>query len=266
MSATSIDLAIGDLLTNTPKYGEHNPASFAFLLAQGDLVVPQVVSAIEERVGQLDGGDDPSPFFGLRAAIELLAELNSELSRAALVKLLNTDWQRSRNISIYGYAIKALDRCGNADVVPGLIEAAGGPCVKYWPEKFAVLYVLARKLGGHLPVSPAQAVKVASSLPFTEEALGVIDDFAPDFSGWPAGTRCAFLWFYAARVADVRGKDAALPYYAASVFANPERDTAAWSKFPGTVRSVSEARNLARKYPLAEPFGPPAQKKGWHLW
>lgn len=166
---------------------------------------------------------------------------------------------------MYSDFIDAIARCGNADLVPGLIQAANGPCIRYRSENLVDLYLLARKLGGRIPVSADQAVKIASDLPFEDEALRVIDDFAKDIPNWPSGRRCAFFWFYGIRVEDVKGKAKALPYFAASVLANPSQDTAAWSKFPGTTPSSSEASKFARKYPLPEPFNPPSPKKWWHF-
>lgn len=100
------------------------------------------------------------------------------------------------------------------------------------------------------------------SLSGPEELLGIIDDFKDDIPAWPTGIQSAFWWFYGHQVE----KPEALPCYAASLLANPGKDSAAWSKFPGVPRSASEARTLARKYPLPERFGGPAsRRKWWHF-
>jgi hypothetical protein len=98
-----------------------------------------------------------------------------------------------------------------------------------------------------------------------QEALQVISDFVKGIPGWPGGRQSTFFWFYGARVKRVKGEAAALPYYAASMLANPSRESAAWTKFPGKTPSASEAKNLAQKYPLPEPFKQSSIRKWWQL-
>lgn len=256
MNSNSIDLAIHDILTNTKESGKHNQASFDFLLEQGDLVVPNVIREIEKYES---GGKTGETSIDIRVAIELLAEIDSDLSKANLLKLLNTDWKSTK---IYWDIIEALPRCsGSADLVEGLIQAANGPRARY----IADLYLLVRKFDGHMPVSAEQAIKIVQNMPSTEEALQVIDDFAKEIPKWPSSSRCSFFWFYGIRVAAVKSDREALPYFAASVLANPGQAAAAWSKFPGTTPSASEAKKLAKKYPLPEPFNQPSSKKWWHF-
>lgn len=283
MDPVSLEGAIAELLTNTPLYGKHNQASFDYLAAQGDAAVPVLVSAIRGAVGRLDEKSPAPALFGIRAAIGVLASLDTARSRAALLELLNADWPPSRRVSAYGYVIDALNECATADLVPGLIGAASGPCVAHRPQNLARLYLLVRKLGGSFPLRADQAIKVVIDSPSTPESLTIIDDFARDLPNWDGGTRADFFWFYAHKMEQVHRDeplkdrkhapygylavpDAALPFYAASVLANPGSASSAWSKFQGVKPSLSEAQRLARKYPLPEPFGPSAHKSGWRPW
>src|SRR5664280_1597582 len=259
VSVAEIESAIYDILTNTPgsparETSDDTRASHDYLLAQGDLAVPHVVSGIEKRATLSVSDEDYQAFWGIHAAIRLLAELNTRLSRSGLLKLLNTSWPPNVGTSIYRFIFqaRASSRDAGTEVIPALIEAANGPAVQQRRENIVDIYLLARKLGGRIPVSAGQAVEIAAGLTFNEEALQVIDDFLVDMVNWPSGRRAAFFWFYGIRVATVRGKANSLPYFAASVLADPGKDAVAWSKLPGVTRSAQEAVKLTRKYPLPQ--------------
>ena len=51
MNANSIDLAIRDIITKTMDRDKPNQESLDYLLAQGDVAVPYIVSGIEEYEG-----------------------------------------------------------------------------------------------------------------------------------------------------------------------------------------------------------------------
>jgi hypothetical protein len=111
---------------------------------------------------------------------------------------------------------------------------------------------LVKKLGGRIRLSEEEAVKFISNSFLDEQQLSIIDDFKSDILQWTSGRRSAFFWFYGGRVESVRGEKAALPYFAASVLANPSPEAAAWSKFPNIAPSVQNAKALAAKYPLLD--------------
>jgi hypothetical protein len=285
MSEDKIGSAIHDIVSSTTEsprggIGDSTRASYELLLLQGDLAVPPVVSAIRAAcVGHPPGDyyagiEDMSVIFGIETAVQLLADLDTDLSTSALLDLLNTAGQPR---FIYGEIVDALASCSSAglaarpDVIPALIQAANGPAVSARRENLRSLYLLARKLGKRIPVTAEQAVRIASDLPASEDDLTVYEDFTDQVPRWPAGSRCAFFWYYGNRVERVRGSMSGLPYFAASVLANPGQNSAAWAKFPHVKPSARQAATLARTYPLPRKApqpaaaGPAHPRRRWHL-
>jgi Protein of unknown function (DUF2510) len=234
----------------------------------GDGAVTPIDAAIMQALDRvsLDDEDYLPTLFAVRELMTVLATIDTSGSRSELVAFLN----RTLPVGVvYDYAIEALGECKDKDpdVLAGLILAATGPCVASRRENLPKLCVLARRFGGRIPLSAEQAVRMVSDLRSNEETLGIINDFADEIPTWPRGHQCSFYWFYGHRVDDVRGRPAALPYFAASVLANPSADSAAWSKFPGVEPSPRKAAELAHAHPLPRNGGgitratlPPA---GW---
>ncbi len=187
-------------------------------------------------------------YWAVEDCLMILGAIDTPGSRAELVNLLNTDLPYS---GFYEPVIKALGICKPpyADLLPGIVAAANGPCVAHRGANLGELCRLARTMGARIPLAPEQTVKMLKDST-GEYALEFIGDYVQGIDGWPAGLRCAFFWFYGVRVEHARSIADAMPYYAASVLANPSPDAAAWSKFSGESPSPATAERLARTYPL----------------
>jgi hypothetical protein len=147
-------------------------------------------------------------------------------------------------------------------VLSGLLRAAAeltartGSWEHTAPSDLPRLYVLARRFGGRISLPPELAVKMISNSAGDEVQLGIAYDYKGEIPAWPRGLQCSFWWFYGVQVANARGDAQALPFFAASVLANPSPDAAAWGKFSGVARSPGEAKTLARMHPLPDAFRP----------
>lgn len=267
--------------------------AFDGLVREGDAAVEDIVKAITQAIHRAchDGEHRTPTLWAIGDLMTILGRIDSPTSRSHLVGFLSgslpedqPDWEYHHKVwetatyvpyylSVHDGAIGALEECGEGDypdLLPGLSSAMtqlsshSGQWEVNSRNIPLRLYLLARRFGRRIPVSPEQAVKMVSdSWPDEEEfgiIEGVINDFYDEIPNWPRGQQCAFYWFYGSRVDVVRGRPAALPYFAASVLANPSADSAAWSKFPGVEPSKKTAVKLAGAHPLPRLILPPA---GW---
>ena len=223
------------------------------LIHAGDDAVQPLIAAIWQGVRAYIEAEDLShektaSYWAVEDCLMILGAIDTPGSRAELVNLLSTDLPYS---GFYEPVIKALGICKPpyADLLPGIVAAANGPCVAHRGANLGELCRLARTMGARIPLAPDQTVKMLKDST-GEYALEFIDDYVQGIDGWPAGLRCAFFWFYGVRVEHARSIADAMPYYAASVLANPSPDAAAWSKFAGESPSPATAERLAHTYPL----------------
>ena len=225
----------------------------AALIETGDAAVGPLVAAIWHGMrAHADAEQMSHEQFALYWAVEdcvtILGVIDTPTSRVELVKLLNADLPYQ---GFYTPVVSALGMCKPpwADLLPGVAGAANGPCVAHRRENLGELCRLAHRMGGRIPLTPEQTVKMFKDST-GEYALEFIGDYDQGVAGWPGGLRCAFYWFYGVKAENSRGVAGAMPYYAASVLANHSPDAAAWSKFAGETPSRKTAERLARAYPL----------------
>lgn len=301
MNATDVDTNISAVVANrlrSSSFERDMPSdvvvAFDSLVREGDAAVEAIAKTIMQAMDRAshDGEHRFPTSWAIRDLMTILGRIDSPRSRSELVgfltKALPEDqpdqeyhrkaWGTAMYVPYYnfihGNAIDALGECKGGedpDVLSGLLLAATqrlaetGQWVHWSNRHLPRMYFLARRFGGRIPLSPAQVVGMTSDLSGPEELLGIIDDFKDEIPAWPTGVQCSFWWFYGHQVENAQGKPEALPCYAASLLANPGKDAAAWSKFPGVSRSASEARTLARKHPLPERFRPTSRRKWWHF-
>lgn len=256
------------------------PPSFDDLVTAGDAAVGGVVDATMQAADRVSRGGEGrlESLFTMRDLMTVLGRIDTASSRSELVGFLTRAYPQDETYpgesdhpytcTVHSYAIDALDECrGGADpaVLSGLLRAAAELTARTgsWDHTadsdLPKLYVLARRFGGRIPLPPEMAVKMISNSGGDEGRLGIAYDYKDEIPAWPSGLQCSFWWFYGVQVANARGDAQAMPFFAASLLANPSPDAAAWGKFSGVARSPGEAKRLARQYPLPDAFhpGPP---------
>jgi HEAT repeat protein len=223
------------------------------LIHAGDAAVEPLVSAIWQGMrayaeAEYLSREQTAIYWAVEDCVMVLGAIDTPGSRAELSKLLNADLPY---LGFYTPVISALEMCKPpcSDLLPGVAAAASGPCVAHRRENLGELCRLAHRMGGQIPLTAEQTVKMFKDST-GEYALEFIGDYDQGVGGWPEGLRCAFFWFYGVKVEHARGIADAMPYYAASVLANPSSEAAAWSKFAGESPSKATAARLAGTYPL----------------
>jgi len=238
-----------------PKKEPFDPAraEHAALISAGDAAVEPLAAAIRQAMQAYTEAQDLSHeksaiYWAVEDCVMILGAIDTPASRVELAKLLNADLP---GFSFYTPIMTALGTCKPpyADLLPGIVAAANGPCVAHRRENLGELCRLAHAMGERIPLTPEQTVKMFKDST-GEYALEFIGDYVEGIADWPGGLRSAFFWFFGVKVENSRGIADARPYYAASLSANPSPDAAAWSKFPGEKTSPATAATLTRAYPL----------------
>jgi hypothetical protein len=96
---------------------------------------------------------------------------------------------------------------------------------------------------------PESVLAEVDKMPMNER-IGHFRKYRDVIKNWSAFHRRSYYWWIGIGVENSQGLDAALPFYAASVQANPSPDAGAWTKFRGIQRTQDKANQLARQYPL----------------
>jgi len=264
MNQDEIATAIRGILTR-----EHDPrdveASYRSLVSAGEEAIPHIVSAL--RVCAIGHGEGRW-WDGADKLCRLLAELKTESAKGALLTILKTDSTIVEFDRVRHQAAEELAAFKDRRIIPDLIAASKTPHAPILSIKRTV-----EALGGELPIDPQVVLAEVSHMPM-QERIEHFRKYHSVVGKWPGFQRRSYYWWIGAGVEKTEGLEAALPFYAASVDADPAPDAAAWTMFRDVTPSSQMAHQLARKYPLPssvdkspnqEDTGK-AEKKWWQLW
>ena len=243
----------------------------------GEAAVQPILISVTDCARGNSGGN--YWWLGAQELCSLLARIGSAEAMSALLQILEIN---SRIVE-YGYvratAAGALVAFRDPQLLPRLLR-----CLEMPDAPVLAINKTIVALGGDASSLPKVIVAEGRDIEDPREAVRYYRQYQPQVAGWPSSEdQGGFYAWFGIRVERIRGTEAALPLFAASLVANPGANAAAWGRFPSVPKTSEGAKALAEKYPLTPDYlasvdaaderpakQPPSlaekgQSENWHL-
>jgi hypothetical protein len=208
----------------------------------GDQIVPHAKSAILSRASGQSGG--PYWWDAASELCKVLSRIGTANASRALLDILEADSRFVEFDRVRADAARCLGTFKDRTLVPRLVAASKLPHSPSLAIKEAIL-----ALGGEALQSPEVITEEGRAME-PEKAIAFFEKHRPAVPVWPKEMQRAFYYYFGLQVKMLRGAEAARPYFAAALLADPGPLSAAWSEF-GSVPKTSEcAAALAANHPL----------------
>ena len=210
----------------------------------GDCAVPHIRSSILSCASGRAGG--PYWWDGAIQLCKVLSGLGTPTACDALLDLVEQDSRIVEFDQVRAQAAACVGASGDSGLVPRLVAASELPNAPLTAIKKAI-----EALGGETLESPGVLIE-EGRLMEPADAVRFFQSHQHQVSTWPKENQGGFYYFYACKVEKLQGTDAAKPYYAAGLLANPDPNAAGWLTFGSVSKTRDSAMELVQRHPLPE--------------
>lgn len=242
MNQDEINAAINDILVNGYDLKDVEK-SHMLLISLGEKAIPHIVSALNKCA---DGYEIGRWWDGVDKLCNILSSIQTESAKNALLAILKTDSRIVEFDIVRNYCAKELTVFKDKKIIPELLAISKTPNAPILSIKKTI-----EALGGEILLTPNVILAEVSNMD-SDKRFEHFKKYHEVIKGWTALNQSAYYYWIGIGVENSEGPKAALPFYAASLKANPNPDAAAWSRgFQGVPRTPKMAMKLAIKYPLS---------------
>lgn len=225
----------------------------------GDVAVPGIVSRILEYATGHGGFIGRRHWWdGAKELCAVLSQIGTPTAQNALLTILNTGSSIVEFDQVRATAVQQLSTFqDNAlELVQKLLEASKSPHAPLLQIQSTIA-----ALGGQMELNPTLIIEKGIHMELLE-SIKYFGAFQKQAANWDKDQKRYFFVSFGAKVIAAFGRHGnkdmrvaeqlARPYFAAAILADPDPNTRGWEYFGKIDRTESNARSLAKQFPLPD--------------
>lgn len=223
-------------------------ASLDQLQRGGEAAVQPILIAVTDCAKGSSGGE--YWWKGAQELCSLLARIGTAEAKGALLQILEIDSRTVEYDYVRATAAGALADFRDPQLLPRLLRCLDMPNAPVLAINKTII-----GLGGDASSLPKVILAEGRHIEDPREAVRYYRQYQPQVARWPSPEdQGGFYSWFGIEVERLRGTEAALPLFAASLVANSGANSAAWGRFPSVPKTSGDAQALAEKYSLTSDY------------